>query len=76
MVVGIEKCWTSKKKRQSQHTQLEWTWPKAYIAENETSEHLAEHEAYLKFSKPESAPKMSAMGGPQVMTTSSWSLSI
>ena len=39
----------------------------AYIAENETSEHLAEHEAYLKLS--ESAPKMVAFSGPPVMTT-------
>lgn len=53
MVVGIEKMLNIQKKHQSQHTQLDEldiTWPKAYIAENETSEHLAEHEAYLKFS--------------------------
>ena len=50
MVVGIEKYWTSKKKTPVSTHSTWWTWPKAYIAENETSEHLAEHEAYLKFS--------------------------
>lgn len=52
MVVGIEKMLNIQKKHQSQHTQLDELDQKAYIAENETSEHLAEHEAYLKFSNP------------------------
>ena len=51
MVVGIEKMLNiqTTKPPVSTHSTW-WTWPKAYIAENETSEHLAEHEAYLKFS--------------------------
>ena len=76
MVVGIEKMLNIPPKKTTSLNTLNLMnlTSKAYIAENETSEHLAEHEAYLK---SESAPKMVATRVvPQSWRQSSWYLSI